>query len=90
MSQTKGGNIIAASTIKELSIQSPVTEENIEISLKYLKRWETNPGKALGLFLSGKKTKNSYIMVRSSAKADNFNYHPNYNKIRETKQNVLS
>ena len=89
MSQTKDGNIIAASTIKELSIQSPVTEENIEISLKYMKRWEADPGKALGLFLSGERTKNSYIMVRSSTKANGFNYYPNYNKIRQAKQNVL-
>ena len=55
-----------------------------------MKKWETDPGKALGMFLSGKKTKNSYIMVRSFAKADGFNYFPNYNKIRQEKQNVQS
>ena len=40
ISQRKGGNINAASTIKKVSIQSLVTEKNIKISSKYLKSWE--------------------------------------------------
>ena len=86
MSQRKDGNINAASTIKEASIQSLVTEENIKKSSKYLKSWEMDSEKALALFLSAKMTKHSYIMVRNSAKADGFNYYPSYNKIREAKK----
>ena len=57
MSQRKDGNINAASTIKEASIQSLVTEENIKKSSKYLKSWEMDSGKALGLFSTAKMTK---------------------------------
>ena len=89
MSQRKDGNIIAASIIKEVSVQSLVTKENIELSTKYMKSWEMDPGEALGLFLSAKMTKNIYIMVRKNAKADGFNYYPSYNKIQEEKKSAI-
>ena len=50
ISQRKDENIDAASTIKKVSMQSLVTEENIKISSKYLKSWEMDIEKVLGLF----------------------------------------
>ena len=86
ISQRKGRNIMTASTIKKVSIQSLLTAKNIKKSSKYLKSWEMDSEKALSLFLSAKMAKNSYVMVRNSAKADGFNYYPSYNKIREAKK----
>ena len=50
ISQRKDGNITTASIIKKASIQSLLTENNIKISSKYLKSWEMDTEKSLGLF----------------------------------------
>ena len=50
INQRKSGNINVASTIKKASILSLETEENIKISSKYLKSWDMDTEKSLGLF----------------------------------------
>ena len=50
ISQRKGGSITTASTIIKVSIQSLLTEKNIKIFSKYLKSWEMDTEKSLGLF----------------------------------------
>jgi hypothetical protein len=79
----------AAKIVQEASTSSPKSKRATKIKKAYYSNQSLpikyTPEEALALYIDGKFTKKSYIMMQQGAKARNANIYPNYNIILEEK-----
>lgn len=83
----KSGKRNAAQILKVLN-KSPNRSSKMKrvLSCSPLTPTSYTPEEALALYVDGRYTKNSYILMQSGAKSRNANIYPSYNVLREAKK----